>query len=183
MAELSVIFVDVRGFTALCQRLPPAQMVDKLNRFYKLAARVVVDLDGTLDKMVGDQVMAFFGAPFRAHDHPRRAVRAALDIIAGVEAMAEGDDSLHVGGGVGTGNMLMGNVGDGEVRDFTVIGDVVNTAARLQGIAQAGEVLVMEETYGSVASQFPDAPQRTVELRGKAAPVVARVLRASSPEI
>ena len=183
MVELSVLFVDVRGFTALSQRLPPTETVALLNRFYKLASQTVFDLDGTLDKMVGDQVMAFFGAPFRTHDHQRRAVRAALDIIAGVEAMAEGDDSLHVGGGVGTGQMLMGNVGEGEVRDFTVIGEVVNTAARLQGTAQAGEVLVMEETYGSVASQFPGASQRTVELRGMAAPVVARVLRASSQEI
>ena len=183
MVELSVLFVDVRGFTALSQRLSPAETVALLNRFYKLAAEVVVDLDGTLDKMVGDQVMAFFGAPFRAHDHPRRAVRAALDIISGVEAMADGNDSLHVAGGVGTGQMLMGNVGVGEVRDFTVIGDVVNTAARLQGTAEAGEVLVMQETYGSVASQFPGAPQRTVELRGMVAPVVARVLRANSLEM
>ena len=127
--------------------------------------------------MVGDQVMAFFGAPFRVHDHPRRAVRAALDIIAGVEAMADGDDSLHVGGGVGTGQMLMGNVGEGEVRDFTVIGDVVNTTARLQGAAAPGEVLVMEETYRSVATQFPDASQRTLDLRGKEGTQLVRVLR------
>ena len=129
---MSVLFVDVRGFTGLSERLPPTELVARLNRFYKLATQVVVDLDGTLDKMVGDQVMAFFGAPFRAHDHPARAVRAALDIVSGIEVMAEGDDSIRVGGGVGTGQVLMGNVGDGEVRDFTVIGDVVNTAARLQ---------------------------------------------------
>ena len=176
---MSVLFVDVRGFTGLSERLPPDELVARLNRFYDLSARTVFQLDGTLDKMVGDQVMAFFGAPFRVDDHPRRAIDAALAIVLGVEEMAEGGDSLHVGGGVATGEVFMGNVAQGEVRDFTVIGDVVNTAARLQGIAQAGEVLVMEETYGSVASQFPGAPQRTVELRGMAAPVVARVLRAS----
>ena len=183
MTELSVLFVDVRGYTSLSERLPPTEMVAQLNRFYKLAAQVVIDLDGTLDKMVGDEVMAFFGSPFRADDHPQRAVRAALDIVAGVEVMATGSDALHVGGGVGTGEALMGNVGEGEVRDFTVIGDVVNTAARLQGTALAGEVVVMEETYRNVAAQFPDAPQRTVELRGKTEPLEVRVLRASSPGI
>ena len=70
----------------------------------------------------------------------------------------------------------MGNVGEGEVRDFTVIGDVVNTAARLQGLAGPGEVVVTEKTYRSVAAQFPNAPRRSVELKGKAEPVVVRVL-------
>ena len=173
-----MMFVDVRGFTGLSERLPPAELVARLNRFYYLSTQVVLRLDGTLDKMVGDQVMAFFGAPFRVDDHAQRAVRAALDIVAGVEATAEEYDSLHVGGGVGTGQVFMGNVAQGDVRDFTVIGDVVNTAARLQGEARAGEVLVMEETYRPVAAQFPDAPERTLELRGKERPLVARVLRA-----
>ena len=175
-----MLFVDVRGFTSLSERLPSKELVSQLNRFYHLAAQAVFEQDGTLDKMVGDQVMAFFGAPFRPDDHPKRAVRAALDIVAGVESMAAGADSLHVGGGLGTGQAFVGNVGEGEVRDFTVIGDVVNTAARLQEVAEPGEVLVMEETYRTVEGQYPDAPQRTLDLKGKAAPVAVRVLRASS---
>ena len=177
MVELSVVFVDVRGFTSLSERLPPTEVVARLNRFYNLAAQVVFELDGTLDKMVGDQVMAFFGAPFRREDHPQRAVQAAVDIVAGVETMAKESDSLEVGGGVGTGEAFMGNVAEGEVRDFTIIGDVVNTTARLQGAAGPGEVLVMEETYRRVEGRFPDAPQRTLDLKGKAEPVVVRVLR------
>ena len=173
------MFVDVRGFTELSERLPPTEVVERLNRFYSLSAEVVFDLDGTLDKMVGDQVMAFFGAPFLPKDHAQRAVRAALDIVAGMETMGEVVESLRVGGGVGTGETYVGNVAEGEVRDFTVIGDVVNTAARLQGQALAGEVLIMEETYFPLAAQFPEAPQRTLELKGKESQVVARVLRAS----
>ena len=164
LKNLSVMFVDVRGFTTLSERLPPAEMVERLNEFYRVAAQAVFDVDGTLDKMVGDEVMAFFGAPFRADDHPQRAVRAALDIVVGVEAMAQDSDSLHIGGGVGTGEALTGNVGGGEVRDFTVIGDVVNTAARLQAAAKPGDVLVMENTYQAVADRFPDAHQSTLEL-------------------
>ncbi len=148
-----MLFVDVRGFTSLSERLPPIEVVNRLNRFYRLATQVVFDLDGTLDKLVGDQVMAFFGAPFRSEDHPQRAVQAAMEIVAGVEALEESEDALHVGGGVGTGEAFMGNVGEGETRDFTVIGDVVNTAARLQGAAQSSEVLVTEALYRLVAAQ------------------------------
>ena len=157
------------------------EVVARLNRFYDLAARVVFELDGTLDKMVGDQVMAFFGAPFRVEDHPRRVVRAARDIVAGVETLVEDRDSLRVGAGVGTGQAFVGNVAEGEMRDFTLIGDVVNTAARLQGESGPGEILVLEETYEHVASEFPDAPQRTMQLKGKAAPVDVRVLRPTHP--
>ena len=176
---LSVLFVDIRGFTTLSERLPPAELVARLNRFYDLATHAVFDLDGTLDKMVGDQVMAFFGAPYRVDDHARRAVQAALTIVAGVEALKVDSDSLSVGGGVGTGQVFMGNVAQGEVRDFTVIGDVVNTTARLQGAAAPGEVLVMEQTYLSVAAQFPGASQRTLELKGKEGTQVVRVLRSN----
>ena len=175
-----MLFVDVRGFTSLSERLPPAEVVARLNRFYRCAAEAVFKLDGTLDKMVGDQVMAFFGAPFRPDDHAQRAVQAALQIVGEVEAMAEGSDALYVGGGVGTGRAFVGNVGEQEVQDFTIIGDVVNTTARLQGAADSGEVLVMEATYQAVAGQFPNAPQRTLELKGKAEPVMVRVLAPAS---
>ena len=175
-----MIFIDVRGFTALSERLPPAEVVQRLNRFYQLAGQVVFDLDGTLDKLVGDQVMAFFGAPFRPLNHAQRAVQAALNIVAGVEAMAVEVEALHVGGGVGTDQVFVGNVAEGEVRDYTVIGDVVNTAARLQQAAQPGEVLVMEETYRSVEGKLPDAPRRVVELKGKAEPLEVRVLQAAA---
>lgn len=161
----------------MSERLMPGQVVTELNQFYKLASKIVFDLDGTLDKMIGDQVMAFFGPPFKPDDHQKSAVQAALEIVSGVERMAGETESLHVGAGVGTGQAFMGNVGEGEVRDFTAIGDTVNTAARLQGEAASGEVLVMEETYAGVASEFPNAPERTLQLKGKSEPVTVRVLR------
>ena len=164
----------------MSERVAPAEVVARLNRFYKLASDSVFDLDGALDKMVGDQVMAFFGAPFMFEGHAERAVEAALAIVARVEGMAEDIDSMRVGAGVGTGEAHVGNVAEGDVRDFTAIGDVVNTVSRLQGAAQPGEVLLMEETYGPVSSRFPNAPKRTLELKGKAAPVVVRVLTTDS---
>ena len=159
------------------------EVAARLNRFYGLAAQAVFELDGTLDKMVGDQVMAFFGAPFRPEDHSQRAVQAAVQIVSSLEREVSDPSSLRVGAGVATGQVFMGNVGEGEIRDFTVIGDPVNTAARLQGAALPGEVLVAEETYESVAPQFPDAPQRTLELKGKSETVATRVLRSGNTKV
>jgi len=183
LAEVTVVFVDARGFTSLSEQLPPMEVVARLNRFYGMAAQLVFDLDGTLDKMVGDQVMAFFGAPFRPADHPHRAVQTAVQIVSSLERVAEDPSKLRVGAGVATGQVFMGNVGEGEVRDFTVIGDPVNTAARLQGAALPGEVLVAEETYKRVAHQFPDAAHLTLELKGKAGEVAIRVLRPGTIEV
>ena len=108
-----MVFVDVRGFTALSEKTDPTVMVARLNRFYNLAARTVSELDGTLDKMVGDEVMAFFGAPFRHEDHAARAVQAALKIVSGAmsgsdSSGSDGQEGLPVGGGVATGEVFMG---------------------------------------------------------------------------
>lgn len=170
-----MLFVDVRGFTSLAERLPPTEVMQRLNRFYSLASNTIFDYDGTLDKLVGDQVMAFFGAPLYTEDHPKRAVQAALRIISGMNSLA-GGEPLHVGAGIATGEAFVGNVGEGAVTDYTVLGDTVNVAARLQGAAASGEILVTEETYGYVESEFPNAPCRELDLKGKSDRVRARVI-------
>jgi adenylate cyclase len=121
------MFVDVRGFTSLAERLSPAQVAERLNRFYALAANAVFHFDGTLDKLVGDQVMAFFGAPVHEHDHPRRAVETALRIMRGVMALGE-EKALQVGAGIATGEAFVGNVGEGATRDYTVLGETPSTS-------------------------------------------------------
>jgi len=170
-----VLFVDVRGFTSLAERLPPAEVAQRLNRFYALASKAIFHYDGTLDKLVGDQVMAFFGAPLYAEDHPARAVQVAVRILEGVRDLAQGG-GLKVGAGIATGEAFVGNVGEGAVTDYTVLGDTVNVAARLQGAAAAGEILLTEETYAHVAAKYPDVPGRELELKGKSEPVSARVI-------
>src|ERR1043165_5165548 len=119
------MFVDVRGFTALAERLSPADVAERLNRFYALASDAVFRRDGTLDKLVGDQVMAFFGAPIHESDHARRAVETALEIVR--EVMAE-EAGLQVGAGVATGEAFVGNVGGAGVVDYTAVGDTLNAA-------------------------------------------------------
>jgi len=183
VCDISVLFVDVRGFTSLAERLAPAEVAQRLNRFYALASEAIFKYDGTLDKFVGDQVMAFFGAPLHAKDHPQRAVRVALLILEGMSKLAQEescddtqDKLLRVGAGIATGEAFVGNVGGGAVTDYTVLGDTVNVAARLQGAAASGEILVTEETYRRVESEFPNAPGRELDLKGKSEPVHARVI-------
>jgi adenylate cyclase len=171
------MFVDVRGFTALAERLNPLEVAIRLNRFYALATDAVFRYDGTLDKLVGDQVMAFFGAPVHEHDHPRRAVETALEIVRGVMGEKNG---FQVGAGVATGEAFVGNVGEGATKDYTVLGDTVNVAARLQGAAAAGEILLTHESYAFVEAQFPNAPRRELELKGKSGTVTARVIMSFS---
>jgi adenylate cyclase len=173
-----VLFVDVRGFTSLAERLPPAEIAERLNRFYALASEAIFEYDGTLDKLVGDQVMAFFGAPLENRDHPVSAVQVALRILRSVNEFVLAD-RLQVGAGIATGEAFVGNVGAGAVTDYTVLGDTVNVASRLQGAAAAGEILMTEETYTRVAAQFPDGPGRAVEVKGKSEPVRARAILAN----
>jgi len=119
--------------------------------------------------------MAFFGAPLYATDHAKRAVHAAFSILEGVNHFTH-RDRLHVGAGIATGEAFVGNVGGGTVTDYTVLGDTVNIAARLQAAAATGEILVTEETYAYVEAEFPRAPSREMELKGKSEPVHARVI-------
>ena len=155
--------------------MTPSDVAERLNKFYALASDAVFRRDGTVDKLVGDQVMAFFGAPVHQHDHARRAVETALEIVGSVMAEEEG---LQVGGGVATGEAFVGNVGGGGVVDYTVLGDTVNVAARLQGAAAAGEILLTEDSYAAVKDQYLNAPTRDLELKGKSGTVTARVIKA-----
>lgn len=166
------MFVDIRGFTALVEQMNPAEVATRLNHFYELATNAIFRHDGTLDKLVGDEVMAFFGAPLHWQDHPRRAVTAAVEIMHAVATMAE-KDRLQVGIGINTGEAFVGNVGGKDVTDYTVLGDTVNVAARLQGAAAPGEILIAQETFGPIEKQFPNARRRELELKGKSDTVIA----------
>jgi hypothetical protein len=133
------LFADIRGFTTMAEDMNPAAVAALLNRFYEIASAAIFRCDGTLDKLVGDEVMAFFGAPLHSHDHPRRAVMSALEIMREVNAIAA-QEKLEIGVGIATGVAFVGNVGSAGVTDYTVLGDTVNIAARLQSAAAPGEI-------------------------------------------
>jgi len=140
-AEIAVVFVDIVGFTKLAEALPPAQTVDLLRRYYAAIEGAVFDHGGTLDKYLGDGVMATFGTPEPAPDDARGAVRAARQIVAAIEAIntAEPDPALRVGVSVGVhfGPVTLGDVGPARRLEFAVLGDTVNVASRLETATRA----------------------------------------------
>jgi adenylate cyclase len=156
----------------LAEKAGPAAVAARLNGFYEVASRAIFRHDGTLDKLVGDQVMAFFGPPLDHEDHARRAVMTAVEIMSAVTQSTDGDN-LAVGAGITTGEAFVGNVGGGEVTDYTVLGDTVNVAARLESGAAPGEILIAQETYNAVAAKFPNAERRELLLKGKSETVIA----------
>lgn len=166
--ELTMLFADIRGSTALAERMTPSEFSRVLNRFYDTANRVLIDSDALVDKLVGDEVIGLY-LPAIGDDHPQKAIRAAQELVAST--------SLAVGVGVHTGVAYVGAVGSQRgVADFTALGDAVNVTARLTSLAGAGEVLVSEEAY-AVAGLELDLERRVLELRGRTAPLPVRVLR------
>jgi adenylate cyclase len=170
--EISMLFADVRGSTRLAEQMRPTEFSRLMNRFFDCANRVVIDSDGLVDKLVGDEVVAFY-VPAVGPDHARKAVGAAGGLL---RATA---DIVPVGAGVHTGVAYVGAVGsDSTVADFTALGDAVNVTARLASLAGAGEVLISEAAYTASASDFSDLERRELSVKGRDAPLAVRVLRA-----
>jgi class 3 adenylate cyclase len=172
--EVSVLFADLGGFTSFAERSEPTAVVALLNAYFGAAVPAVLEAGGTVVQFVGDGLVAMFNAPVRQPDHPLRAARAALDIQRRTAALAaERPDWPRFRVAVATGPAVVGNIGGEEVRSFTAIGDTVNLAARLQGEAAVGQVLVSAAT----AARLGDAADlRSVgerRLKGKAEPVAA----------
>jgi class 3 adenylate cyclase len=175
--EITVLFGDLRGFTSLSERLSPPELVQLLNRYYSAAGQVVLEQGGTIDKFMGDAMMALFNAPAQQDDHALRACRAALAMQQAIAPIAaEAPDLPRFGIGINTGSALVGNIGSEAIRNFTAIGDTVNLASRLQARAEGGQVLINASTYALVRDHVEVQPIGQIYVKGKQAPVEAYVL-------
>jgi adenylate cyclase len=174
--DIAVLFADVRGSTALGEQLEPSAYASLLNRFYRVATEVLVRRDAIIDKLIGDEVMALFIPGICGREYSRCAARSALALLRAVGYGGLAGPWMPIGAAVNSGLAYVGNVGSEGVVDFTALGDSVNTAARLASSARAGEVLLSEKVYASVAEEFPDLEHRSLTLRGKELPVPVRVL-------
>jgi adenylate cyclase len=164
-----VLFADVRGYTKLTEGLGPADVPVLLNRFYETASGALLIHDALLGQIEGDNVMALFVPGLAGSDYRRKAVEAAQALSA---AVGPGTDfAVEIGVGIASGEEFVGNVGGGGYKDFSAVGDVTNTAARLTARADAGQILVDRQTYDAVAAVYPQAERRALELKGKDAPV------------
>ncbi|HSL77799.1 MAG TPA: adenylate/guanylate cyclase domain-containing protein [Candidatus Limnocylindrales bacterium] len=173
--ELSMLFADVRGSTSLAEGMAPRDFSDLLNRFYEVAARVLVEREAIVDKFVGDEVVGLFVPGMSGLDHAAQAIDAAVALLEGTGHGSDAGPWIPIGAGVHTGLAFVGSVGDKGVSDFTALGDAVNTTARLASVAQAGEILV-SVAAADAAGLVGGPEQRRVQLRGRAEPVDVVVL-------
>ena len=178
--EIGVLFADVRGYTALSESRPSSEVTELMNRFYTLATEVLIRHDAVIDKLIGDEVMALF-IPAWTPAATSQMFHAAQELLRGVGAGTGEEQWLSLGIGIDYGLASVGNVGSGEVKDFTAIGDVVNTAARLQARAEPGQVVMSERARASMQQPLPDGTAVEFHVKGKAEPVAAWVVGPDPP--
>jgi adenylate cyclase len=170
---ITVLFIDIRGFTSLAEKNSPEDVVSILNRYLDICTRTILKYDGTLDKFIGDAVMAVFNSPQVLEDHVWRAVQAAWEISCSAQEIlksetAQPDQIIQFGMGIHTGEAIVGNIGAEFRMDYTAIGDTVNTAARLESYAGSGEILLSKASCNEVKERVRTEFYGDLSLKGKA---------------
>lgn len=174
--ECTVFNSDIRGFTRMSDGAAPQGIVDMLNEYFELMVEVLFKYEGTLDKFMGDGIMALFGAPVSHPDDPIRSVQTALEMMDVLGALnrrrvGRGETPLAIGIGIHTGPLVAGYVGSSKALSYTVIGDTANTSARLCGIAEAGQIVVSETTAARLGNRFEMQELPPAKLKGKERPL------------
>lgn len=174
--KVTVLFADVRGFTNLTELTPPAEMVAMMNDYFERVTNVVFEHNGTLDKYIGDAVMALWGAPLASDQDEIRAVRAAIEMQESVaefnqQRAAHGKDPIGVGIGIATGVLIAGYMGSTRTLSYTVLGRSVNLSARLCSMAAPGDVLLAPQTFELVSDEVEAQELEPIKLKGIAEPV------------
>jgi adenylate cyclase len=176
--ELTVLFSDIRGFTTISEKLDPEELVHLLNEYLTRMTDVVFKYDGTLDKYIGDAIMAIYGAPLEDNDHPAKACYSAIDMLAELKELRkkwepQGLPFIDIGIGINTGPMVVGNMGSLTRFDYTVMGDSVNLGSRLEGINKeyGTNIVISENTYRYVKERFLCRQLDSVRVKGKMVPI------------
>ena len=176
--EMTVLFSDIRGFTSVSEKGQPEDIVHILNEYFTRMVEIVFHHKGTVDKFVGDMVMALFGAPLDDPEHAEHAVEAALDMLQELKKLnvkwtAEGRPSLDIGIGINTGPMIAGNIGSDQIMSYTVIGDAVNLGSRLESANKqySTHIIISEATRSHLKGTYTFRPLGDVVVKGKTKPV------------
>jgi adenylate cyclase len=174
LTEITVLFADLSSFTELTQDLGAERTHEVVDAFLRTGTEVLVKHGAFIDKYIGDAVMALFNVPIRHEDHARRAILAAIELGSTLISLSDRFGlNLQASVGIATGYARVGRLGSEDNKDYTAIGDVVNLAARLQGKAGAGEILISEGSYIAHAAAFPEARPERLVLKGFREPVTA----------
>jgi adenylate cyclase len=177
IVEVTALFADLRGFTTFSEQVDPGEIVTMLNRYHGVAVPCILDNGGTVVQFVGDALLALFNAPARQPDHAVRAVKAGLGLQVAVDRIAEGRPGWpRFRVGINTGDALVGNIGSETLRGFNAMGDAVNVAARLQTLAQPGQVVVGDATMGQLGPDVIAYSLGELTVKGRLAPVRAHVV-------
>lgn len=173
VVPLTILFADIRGYTLLSEHLQAEEVPKLVMRFYSVASKALLAQDGLLGQIAGDEVMALFVPGLAGSEYPSRAVAGARSLLQALGYGSREGSWLAVGVGIATGEEFVGNVGGGGYKDFTAVGDVTNTAARLTATAVAGQILVDGATYEHLGPSFGTAERRDLELKGKSGPIAS----------
>ena len=182
--QATVVFADISGFTAMSEKLDPEDVTEIMNGCFAMVEQIVLDHGGTIDKFIGDAVMALFGAVGALENAPRRAVQASLEIRDAIDRFTierRLPVPLRVHVGVNSGLVIAGDVGGARKRDFTVMGDTVNLAARLEDASEKGQIFVGPDTWSQTREDFEFRKLKPLALKGKADPVQAYEVVAVRP--
>jgi adenylate cyclase len=178
--HLTVLFSDIRSFTTYSEKYSPEEVVSILGEYLTEMVDVILKYQGMLDKFVGDEVMAVFGAPYYMEDHAKKACLSALEMMRTLDRLKEqwteqGRETFNIGIGVNTGDMIVGNLGSTQIFDYTVIGDAVNLGARLEGINKvyqtANNIIISEFTKNEIGDEIVTRELDSVRVKGKKKPV------------
>jgi adenylate cyclase len=172
LREVTILISDIRGFTSMSEKKEPAEIVAMLNEYFEVMVDVLFRMNGTLDKYVGDEIMALFGAPVDMPDAAFMAVRCALEMGKALREfnrtrIAEGQEEIKIGIGINTGRVITGAIGSSRTLQYTAIGDAVNTASRLCSIAKPGEIILSENTMNRVRGMVDATALQPVKVKGK----------------
>ena len=186
--EMTVLFSDIRGFTSVTERGDPEELVGQLNEYFSRMVEIVFRHHGTVDKFVGDMVMALFGAPLDDPDHAEHSVQAALDMIRELGELnkewgARGMAQLDIGIGINSGDMIAGNIGSSSIMSYTVIGDNVNLGSRLESLNKQYKtrIIMSDATRIRLTSPYDTHPLGDVVVKGKTRPVAIYEIKAPAP--
>ncbi|MBL7183608.1 MAG: AAA family ATPase, partial [Anaerolineae bacterium] len=184
---VTILFSDVKGSTAMAEELDPEEVMEIMNGAFEFLITPIYRYEGTLARLMGDAILAFFGAPIAHEDDPERACRAALEIVEGARRYAarleeeRGISGFNVRVGINTGLVVVGEVGSDLRVEYTAMGDAVNLAARMESAAEPGTILITEETHKLIAPLFETEALGRIEVKGKAEPVP--VYRVMAPKV